>query len=82
VQLSAGWNDVVYMGGSADPRDAFASIGNRLLSVAKWDAVTQRWLRFGDGSAPPWAVGFSQVESCGVYQLLVSEPATLVPLQP
>jgi CSLREA domain-containing protein len=82
VQLSAGWNDVVYMGGSADPRDAFASIGNRLLSVAKWDAVTQRWLRFGDGSAPPWAVGFAQVESCGVYQLLVSESATLVPLQP
>ena len=82
VELSPGWNDAVYIGGSADPRDAFASLGENLVSVAKWDAETQRWLRYGDGSAPPWAAALTQVESCEVYQLLLSGHATLVPLQP
>lgn len=80
--LQAGWNDVVYIGGSADPRDAFASLGDRLLQVAKWDAARRRWLRYGDGRAPAWALELQQVEACSVYQLLLSEPATLVPLQP
>jgi hypothetical protein len=80
--LQAGWNDVVYIGGSADPRDAFASLGDRLLQVAKWDAARQRWLRYGDGRAPAWALELPHVEACSVYQVLMSEPATLVPLQP
>lgn len=82
VELSPGWNDVVYIGGSADLRDAFGSLGENLMSVAKWDAGTQRWLRYGDGSAPSWAAAFTQAESCEVYQLLLSGHATLVPLQP
>ncbi|GIW12738.1 MAG: hypothetical protein KatS3mg062_0177 [Tepidiforma sp.] len=82
VELAEGWNDLAYIGGSADPRDAFASLGDRLQAVAKWDSVTQRWLRYGDGSAPDWAKGFNEIEPCGVYQVKLREPATLVPLQP
>lgn len=80
--LQAGWNDAVYIGGSADPRDAFASLGDRLLQVARWDAARQRWMRYGDGRAPGWASEMQQVEACSVYQLLLSGPATLEPLQP
>ncbi|GIW15466.1 MAG: hypothetical protein KatS3mg063_1319 [Tepidiforma sp.] len=82
VTLQPGWNDLVYIGGSADPRDALASLEGKLLEVAKWDAGTQRWRRFGDGTAPAWTAGFDLVEACATYQVRVSETVTLQPLQP
>lgn len=82
VTLQAGWNDITYIGGSADPRDALRSIEGKWTRLARWDAGQQRWLRFDDGMAPAWALNLVQVEACAVYQVYVTEPATLVPLQP
>jgi hypothetical protein len=31
---------------------------------------------------PAWARDFDQLEACGVYQLHLDGPATLLPLQP
>jgi hypothetical protein len=82
VTLQHGWNDLTYIGGPAHVRDALISLAGKVQQVARWDAATQRWLRFGDGSAPGWALGFTWVEACTVYQVLLSEGATLQPLQP
>lgn len=82
VTLQAGWNDITYIGGSADPQDALRSIDGKWTRLARWDAGQQRWLRFDDGMAPAWALNLVQVEACAVYQVYVTEPATLVPLQP
>jgi hypothetical protein len=82
VQLKAGWNDFAYLGASAAVADALISLGGQFEDLYRFDPESGRWLRFGDGSAPAWAVAFDQLEACGVYQVRLDEPATLVPLQP
>ncbi len=82
VDLQQGWNDLTYIGGTADPRDALQSIAGKYERLARWDAAQQRWLRFDDGMAPAWALDLTQVDACGVYQVYMREPGTLLPLQP
>lgn len=84
VQLVAGWNDFVYIGASADVRDALTSIGGKFEAVYRWSnsGAQGSWQKFGDGSEPGWARDFSTMEMCGAYQVLVSEAALLTPLQP
>jgi hypothetical protein len=81
AQLTTGWNDFVYLGASAHPLDAFASVGT-FFDLYRFDANAGRWLRYGDPTVPAWAQEFSTLDSCGVYQVRLPAPATLVPLQP
>jgi len=81
VQLAAGWNDFVYLGASAHPLDALASLGP-FSDLYRFDADSGRWQHFGDASVPPWAQDFDELEACGVYQVRLVNAATLVPLQP
>ena len=81
VQLKAGWNDFAYIGATAEAPDALASVGV-FRDLYQYEAVSGRWLRYGDASVPAWAREFSNVESCGVYQVRVQTAVTLVPLQP
>ncbi|WP_322796117.1 CSLREA domain-containing protein [Tepidiforma sp.] len=82
VALQAGWNDFTYLGASADPRDALASLAGRVRTLARWDADRQAWLRYGNETIPAWAQELTEVTACAVYQIEVAEPATLAPLQP
>ena len=82
VQLKAGWNDFAYLGASAAVPDALSSLGGQFEDLYRFDRESGRWLRYGNGSAPAWAVAFDELEACGVYQVRLEAPATLVPLQP
>ncbi|MEX2080908.1 MAG: hypothetical protein WEC33_04770 [Dehalococcoidia bacterium] len=84
VQLSAGWNDFVYVGAPADARDALASLGDAWTALYRYtnDGTTARWQKFGTPAMPDWARDFIELQPCQVYQLLMSEAATLIPLQP
>jgi hypothetical protein len=81
VELAAGWNDFVYLGASAHPLDALASLGP-FDSLYRYDAALGRWLRWGDAAVPAWAQDFSTLEACATYMVRLSEPRTLLPLQP
>lgn len=81
VQLAAGWNDFVYLGASAHPLDALASLGG-FSDLYRYDAGTGRWHQFGDATVPAWAQDFVTLEACGTYQVRLTAPATLLPLQP
>jgi hypothetical protein len=82
MQLKAGWNDFVYLGATATAADALGSLGGAFESLYRYDAATGGWLRYGDNAVPAWARDFDQLEACGVYQLHLDGPATLLPLQP
>ncbi|GAB4328123.1 MAG: hypothetical protein Kow0010_11900 [Dehalococcoidia bacterium] len=84
VTLSSGWNDFVYIGAGADIRDALASIAGRYTAVYRLvnDGGDTRWVPYLPGALPHWAQGLTDIEPCAVYQVFMTEPATLVPLQP
>ncbi|MCZ2109156.1 MAG: hypothetical protein LC118_06280 [Dehalococcoidia bacterium] len=84
VSLRPGWNDVVYIGATADIRDALASIAGKYRDVYRWDMAgdSPGWQVFGDGTEPPWASDFHDLEACSAYEILVTEAASLTPLQP
>jgi hypothetical protein len=82
VQLAAGWNDFVYVGATADVVDALASIAGRYRDLHTFDPETGRFLRYGDPAIPSWAQEFNLLTACSTYQVYMSEPATLTPLQP
>ncbi len=84
VELKAGWNDFVYVGGGADVRDALSSIAGKWTTVYTWENTgsAARWLRFGAPETPDWARDFLEMEPCHAYQVFVTEDTTLVPLQP
>lgn len=84
VNLAAGWNDFVYIGAGADIRDALASIAGKYTAVYQLvnDGGDERWLPYIPGVLPHWAQGLNDIEPCGVYQVFMTEPATLLPLQP
>jgi len=82
VELVAGPNDFVYLGASAHPLDALSSLGGTFRDLYRFDAAAGTWQRYGDPNVPAWAQDFALLEACGVYQLRLDAPATLVPLQP
>lgn len=84
VSLEPGWNEVVYIGATADVRDALGSIAGKYQDVYRWDASGEStgWQVFGDGTQPPWASDFNDMQACSAYEILVTETASLTPLQP
>lgn len=84
VQLKAGWNDFVYIGATADVRDALGSIAGKYRDVYRWvnDGSGERWSYFGTADTPDWARDFTSLEACGAYAVYLTEDATLTPLQP
>lgn len=84
VSLKPGWNEVVYIGATADVRDALDSIAGKYQDVYRWDAAgdSPGWQVFGDGTQPAWASDFNELQACSAYEILVTEAASLTPLQP
>ena len=84
IQLKTGWNDIVYIGASADVRDALGSIAGKYRDLYHWlpDASKGHWTAYGDGTEPSWARDFSLLQACGTYEFFVTEDAVLTPLQP
>jgi CSLREA domain-containing protein len=82
VALEPGWNDIVYIGASADLRDAFAGAATGAQGIYRWSVGDANWQTFGDLATPAWARDFSDVQQCGAYELYMSSAATLTPLQP
>lgn len=84
VPLKAGWNDFVYIGASADLRDALASLGNKYRDLYRFvpDSGGGHWAVLGDSATPTWAREVSNVEACASYQVFLDEAITLVPIQP
>lgn len=82
VHLKAGWNDFVYLGASENVADALGSLRITTYDLYQFSSPTGGWLRYGSPTVPSWAQDFASMDACGVYQLRLNEPATLVPLQP
>ena len=82
VSLKAGWNDFVYLGATATAADALSSLGGNYGDIYRYDTASGTWLKHGGGEVPSWAQDFETVEACGVYQVRMDAPATLMPLQP
>lgn len=83
VELKQGWNDFVYIGATADVRDALFSIGP-FAELYRYQntGAESGWLAYGSKDAPTWAHGFSALEACATYQIYVPQAVTLTPLQP
>jgi hypothetical protein len=83
VVLEAGWNEFVYIGASADVRDALSSIAGKYTSVYRWSNAgsAARW-HSNHAGIPDWAQGFTQLDACGAYSIFVTEDVVLIPLQP
>jgi len=79
--LVPGWNDVVYIGAAADVKDALAGIEGKYESLFRW-MPGGPWLTYGSAETPAWAREFTSIETCATYELFVTEPGTLTPLQP
>lgn len=83
VELHAGWNDFVYLGGSGNIRDALASIDGAYHNL-------YRWTNEGDGGGwavystdvPEFAIDFDEIEACATYTIAMDVPGMLQPLQP
>ncbi|MGI8926142.1 MAG: hypothetical protein ACR2HN_05770 [Tepidiformaceae bacterium] len=84
VELKAGWNEFVYIGATADVRDALISIASKYTNVYRFvnDAAGPRWGWWGRPETPAWAREFDQMQACTTYQVFMTEDATLTPLQP
>ncbi len=78
VSLAAGWNDFVYIGHSGHFRDALP-LGEALDGLHRYDAG---WQTAEASSLPEWARDFAAIVPCAAYQVELSSPAILVPLQP
>ncbi|MFN8508786.1 MAG: right-handed parallel beta-helix repeat-containing protein [Dehalococcoidia bacterium] len=82
VPLRQGWNDFVYIGGSAAVADALASLGATYTDLYRFDAATGSWRAYGSAATPEWAHQFGTIESCAAYQVYMNGVANLTPLQP
>jgi CSLREA domain-containing protein len=84
IQLKAGWNDIVYIGASADVRDALGSIAGKYRDLYRWSPDTSKghWAAYGDETTPSWARDFNVLQACGTYEFYVTEDTVLTPLQP
>jgi hypothetical protein len=84
VQLKSGWNDFVYIGASADVRDALYSVTGKYDELYRWvnEGAGERWTTFGSATTPDWAREFTTMQACTVYQVHMNADATLTPLQP
>lgn len=75
IPLFAGFNLVTYGGPPAPPQVALASLGNALIAVYRWDAVSRTWQRYL-ATGPAWASTITQLQPGEAYFIGVSEPAT------
>jgi hypothetical protein len=84
IQLRAGWNDIVYIGATADVKDALAGIAGDYAGLYQWTpgVVGGHWLAYGDAATPGWVRGFSETQACAAYELFVTGDSVLTPLQP
>ncbi|MCK6564599.1 MAG: hypothetical protein HUU14_06890 [Dehalococcoidia bacterium] len=84
VPLKAGWNEFVYIGATADVRDALASVAGRYTAVYRFsnDGTAARWQAWGDATTPDYVRAFTEMEACGVYSVHLTEDATLTPPHP
>ena len=83
LPLKAGWNAFVYFGGTADVRDALASIEGKYSELYRYtNSAEEGWDTWGAADTPAWARGFSEIEACGTYFVKLTADATLLPLQP
>ena len=80
VTLKPGWNDIVYIGASADVRDALHSVAGHYNGLFQWHAGA--WAVYGNTDTPTWAREFTTLETCSTYELFVTSPGVLTPLQP
>ncbi len=84
VPLKAGWNDFVYIGATADVRDALSSIAGKYREVYRFvnETGNAHWVGWGAVDTPAWAREFTEMQACAAYQVYVTEDVTLTPLQP
>ena len=82
VSLAEGWNDFVYIGAAVGVPDALASVGDNWEALYRYDAISQGWRLNGGANVPGYANGFTSMEPCTAYRILMTEGATLVPLEP
>ncbi len=84
VAVKAGWNDIVYIGASADVRDALGSLSGNFQGAFQWlnDPANPHWLAYGDASTPTWARGFVSLQTCATYEIYATSDGLLTPLQP
>lgn len=77
VQLSPGWNNVVYTGTSRRVADALQSIAGRYTQVLYWDNVSGVWMTYVPGRSR-FLNDFEALLKLKVYWIYVTEPVTLV----
>lgn len=83
VELHAGWNDFVYLGGGGNIRDALASIDGAYHNLYRWtnDGDGGGWAVYST-DVPAFAIDFDEIASCETYTILMDAAGTLQPLQP
>ena len=57
------------------------AVGNTVYHVTLW-ADDAAWATYGAADTPTWAREFTTLETCSVYELFVTAPGVLIPLQP
>lgn len=84
ASLKAGWNEVAYLGGTAEVSDALSSIAGAYRWAYHWanDGAAAGWQAHGDGSEPAWADGLTELRACQAYSIYATADVTLTPLQP
>ncbi|MFQ5880606.1 MAG: CAP domain-containing protein [Dehalococcoidia bacterium] len=74
--LAEGWNNIAYLGPTASPQSALASIADKYLVVFHWDAQAGRWLSHSPG-APPSINNLTALETFKAYWIYTTQPAIL-----
>lgn len=84
VELEPGWNMFIYTGPDEDVPVALAGLQGQFRALSRWvnDVDGGRWESYGSPDMPGWARGFTSMEQCGVYHVLVDQATTFVPPHP
>lgn len=84
IELSEGWNHFVYIGAAEGIDVAFETIAGSFDAVYRYDnsGGAGEWSIHAGGDVPEWVQGFTEVEPCTAYYILMNEDATLEPPQP
>lgn len=84
IELSEGWNHFVYIGAAEGIDVAFETIEGNYDAVYRYDNTggAGEWSIHAGGDVPDWVQGFTDVEPCTAYYILMNEDATLEPPQP
>ena len=84
VDIFPGWNDIVYIGGAGDYRDAFGTAGTAIQDTYRFttNGAHPAWENIGPAGTPAWARDFTEIVPCGAYEVFATSAATIFPLQP